>query len=197
MIARRVAGTMCAALLCAGCASTPPASASTSEPPILTQSSGTSHWPVEGETRPGLWIRIEPHNAPFPVGELINNLRITVEHGSRSQVVTGAAFSPMAGAGDSHQTRYLYAPTSGVLFVTLQLRRGGRELFPDTQRIELNDDCWHWLSYRVRGSMQPEHPVPPPYPRTVFLTPALSPDPPLLLEVHLSGNCFTNPLPPS
>ncbi|HUF65056.1 MAG TPA: hypothetical protein VMM17_03685 [Gemmatimonadaceae bacterium] len=196
MIRRSVAGVLSAVVLY-GCASSPQVSVATSEPPILAQSSVTSHWPVEGETRPGLWIRIEPYGAPVAVRELIDSLRITVEHGSRSQVVTGAAFSPVEGAGDSHQTRYLYTPTSGMLFVTLQLRTAGRWFFPDTQRIELNDDCWHWLSYRVRGSMQPAHSVPPPYPRTVFLTPALSADPPLFLEVQLSGNCFRNPLPPS
>lgn len=186
-----------ALLLYAGCASTSPPGPAAPQAPILTQSSGTSHWPVEGETQPGLWIRLEPYNVPVPARELVDSLRITVEHGSRTQVVTGAAFFPMVGAGEAHQTRYLYTPTSGVLFVTLQLRSAGRWFFPDTQRIELNDDCWHWLSYRVRGPMQPEHPVPPPYPRTVFLTPALSLDPPLLLEVSLSGNCFRNPLPPS
>lgn len=193
----RAAVALCAVLLGAACASAPAVSTASSERPILTQSSGTAHWPVEGETWPGLWIRLEPYNAPLPVRQLVDSLRITVEHESRRQVVTGAAFAPMVGAGDSHQTRYLYTPTAGVLFVTLELRTAGRWFFPDTQRIDLNDDCWHLLSYRVRGSMQPEHPVPPPYPRTVFLTPALSSDPPLLLEVHLSGNCFRNPLPPS
>ena len=152
---------------------------------------------MEGETRPGLWIRIEPSNVQLPTRELIDSLRITVEHGSRSQVVTGAAFSPMVGAGDSHQTRYLYTPTSGVLFVTVHLRAAGRSFFPDTERIELDDDCWHMLSYRVRGPVASDQPLPPPYPRTVFLTPALSPGVPVFLEVFRSGNCFRNPLPPS
>ena len=103
----------------------------------------------------------------------------------------------MVGAGESHQTRFLYTPTSGVLFVTLQLRTASRWFFADTQRIELNDDCWHMLSYRVRGPIAADLPVPPPHPRTVFLTPALSGDPPVYLEAFLSGNCFRNPLPPS
>lgn len=112
-------------------------------------------------------------------------------------MITGAAFAPLAGAPHIHQTRYLYTPTSGVLFVALHLSTARTQFFPDTQRIELNDDCWHMLNYRVRGPIAPGSPTPPPYPRTVFLSPALSSDPPLYLEVFLSGNCFRNPLPPS
>lgn len=193
MTIRAVAG-VCAGLLCMGCATIPH---TTGAAPILTESSGVSHWPVEGETRPGMWIRFEPAGASLRTGELIDSLRIIVDHGGRSQVITGAAFSPMEGAGDSHQTRYLYTPVSGVLFVTLQLRATGRWFFPDTQRIELNGDCWNMLSYRVRGPMPSGPPTPPPYPRTAFLSAALSSDPPLYLDVFLSGNCFRNPLPPS
>jgi hypothetical protein len=52
------------------------------------------------------------------------------------------------------------------------------------------------VSYRVRGELPAGAiPPPPPYPRTVFLTPALSGDAPLFLEVFVSVNCFRNPLP--
>ena len=93
---RPVAG-ICAGLLCLGCASTPRASNAAAAAPILTQSSGTSRWPVEGETRPGIWVRLELSNAPLPGHELIDSLRI-VDHGGRTQVITGAAFAPLAGA---------------------------------------------------------------------------------------------------
>ena len=191
----RPAAALCAALLCFGCASTPDADGTAPATPILTPSSRISHWPVVGEARPGIWFRFEASNAPLPTRELIDSLRIVVDHGSRTQVITGAAFSPLVGAGETHQTRYFYTPTSGVLFLTLQLGSGGRRFFPDTQRIKLNDDCWHMLSYRVRGPVASD--LPPPYPRTVFLSAALSADPPLYLEVFLTGNCFRNPLPPS
>ena len=193
----RPAAGICAGLLCLGCASTPRTGSAAPAAPILTQSSRISHWPVEGETRPGIWIRLEPFDAPLPTGERIDSLRIVVDHGNRTQVITSAAFSPLVGALDTYQTRYLYTPTSGVLFVTLQLGTARRRFFPDTQRIELNDDCWHMLSYRVRGPIPSDAPRPPPYPRTAFLTAALSSDPPLYLDVFRSGNCFRTPLPPS
>lgn len=193
----RTSSILCAALLCFGCALPPHPREPAPAAPILTESSRVSHWPVEGETRPGLWFRFETLGAPRPASALLDGLQIQVDHGDRTQVITGAAFSPMVGAGDSHQTRYLYTPASGTLFVTLHLHAAGRPFFPDTQRIELNDDCWNMLSYRVRGLIASDPPPPPPYPRTIFLTPALASDPPLFLEVFVSGNCFRNPLPPS
>jgi hypothetical protein len=123
-------------------------------------------------------------------------LRIVVDHGARTQVITGAAFAEMVGAPGMRQTRYMYVPRNCPLFLTLELGRPGRALFPDTHRIELNDDCWHMITYRVRGPLPPG-PPPPPWPRTVFLSAALSPDPALFLDVYTSGNCFRNPLPPS
>jgi hypothetical protein len=138
---RRISATVCVALLCFGCAHRAPRVGPAAEAPILTESDRVSHWPVEGETRPGLWIRFEALASPIPMDALIDGLQIEIEHGDRKQVVTGAAFSPMAGAGDGRQTRYLYTPASGVLFVTLKLRTAGHTYFPDTQRIELNGDC--------------------------------------------------------
>jgi hypothetical protein len=189
----RLGVALCAGLLCVGCAGAR-AGAPAPGAPILTQSARESHWPVEGETRPGIWFRFSTTgDAPSP---LPDDLRIVVDHGDRTQVMTGAAFSPLVGSTSMHQTRYLYTPASGVLFVTLALSTAGRQYFPDTQRIELNDDCWHMVTYRVRGAVASDPPPPPPYPRTTYLTPALSGDRPLYLEVHLSGNCFRNPLPP-
>lgn len=185
-----------AALLGASCASAPGAGDAAAGGPILTQSAGTSHWPVEGETRPGLFIRFEPVMGPVPP-DVLDDLRITVEHGGRSQVITAAAFTPVAGGGDSRQSRYLYTPLSGTLFLTLELRPSGRWFHPDTQRIELNDDCWHLVSYRIRGEPPAGGPpAPPPYPRTVLLTGGLSPQAPVFLDVHVTGNCFRRPLPP-
>jgi hypothetical protein len=184
---------LCAALLCAGCAALPAGESA----PILTPSARESHWPVEGETRPGIWFRLDPSGAPASTPDLLDGLRILIDHGHRTQVLTGAAFSPLVGSRAMQQTRYLYTPTSGTLFVTLQLTARGRDLFPDTQRIELNDDCWHILTWRVRGPLPSGPPPPPPYPRTSFLSASLSGDPPLYLDVFISGNCFRNPLPPS
>lgn len=191
------AGRVCFALLVPGCVSIPQPEDAAPPSPILTQSTGTSYWPVEGETRPGIWVRFEPVDAHVPAGALLDSLRIVIDHGGRTQVLSGADFAPLVGGGSTHQTRYYYTPTSGVLFVTLHLRSAGRQYFPDTQRIELNDDCWHMLIYRVRGALDSDLPHPPPYPRTTFLTAALSSDPPLYLDVLLSGNCFRHPLPPS
>lgn len=191
------AGAISAVLPCAGCAGPPPAVTAASHAPFLMPSAGTSPWPVDGESRAGLWIRLEPSGVPDFTRELIDSLRVVVDHEGRTQVLTGSAFSPVVGGGGGHQTRYLYTPTSGALFVTLQLRAGGRRLFPDTQRIELSRDCWHMLSYRVRGPAPLGVPVPPPYPRTTFLSPAQSLDPPLFLDVSVSEDCFTSPLPPS
>jgi hypothetical protein len=181
------------ALLGPGCVGTPNP---TVPGPVLTPSRGTSAWPVEGENRPGLWIRFSVYAAPRSERDLLQGLRLIIQHGNRAEVITGEAFRPVRGGGALHQTAYLYTPPDGVLFLTLQLEIAGRRLFPDTERIELNDDCWHMLDYRVRGAAEAGQPPPPPYPRTVFLTPALSSDPPLYLEVFLSGNCFRNPLPP-
>jgi hypothetical protein len=185
------------AVVCAACAGAPRAG-ETADTPILVQSERVSHWPVEGETRPGIWIRFDPVIGTASMEELMAGLRLLVEHGARTQVLTGTAFTPMVGVSDGRQTRYLYTPTAGTLFLTLELRTAwGRSYFPDTQRIELNDDCWHMVSYRVRGELPGgSPPSPPPYPRTVFLTPALSGDAPVFLEVFTSGNCFRNPLPP-
>jgi hypothetical protein len=113
------------------------------------------------------------------------------------RTVLHAGILRAATLADGHQTRYLYTPGSGTLFLTLELRTArGRSYFPDTHRIELNDDCWQMVSYRIREELPAGGPPPPPYPRTVFLTPALSGDTPLFLEVFASGNCFRNPLPP-
>lgn len=186
-----------AVIVCVGCAGAPRAG-EPSRTPILTPSDRLGHWPLEGETRPGVWIRFDPAVAPVTVDELMSGVRITVEHAGRTQVITGAAFTSMAGVSDGHQTRYLYTPTSGTLFLTLELlMASGRPYSPDTHRIELNDDCWHMVAYRVREELPAGGPPPPPpYPRTVYLTPALSGDAPLFLDVFASGNCFRNPLPP-
>jgi hypothetical protein len=192
----RIAALAGCVLIVGGCASAQHGARDAA--PILTQSERVSHWPVEGETRPGLWFRFDPTVAPVALDDVVGGLRIVVEHEGTNQVLTDAAFAAMVGAAGGRQTRYLYTPTSGTLFVTLELRtRTGRSYFPDTQRIELNDDCWHMVSYRVRGEPPADWlPTPPPHPRTVFLTPALSGDPPLFLDVFVSGNCFRNPLPP-
>lgn len=182
------------AMSCAGCVTK--RSGGHQDRAILNPSSRSSTWPVAGETVPGVWFRLESGPNSPPVNELVENLTLTIEHSSRQQVITGAAFAPIADVTGLHQTRYMYLPRSGTLFVTLSLRAVGRQFFPDTQRIELNDDCWHMLSYRIRGPINDGLPYPPPYPRTVFLTAALSQESRLYLEVTLSGNCFKNPLPP-
>jgi hypothetical protein len=184
-------------LFALSCASAAPSGVPQTDPPVLAASSRVSHWPVEEESRPGLWVRFNVSHAPFPARQLLDRLELVIEHDGRRQVLTGVAFDSMPGAGDSHQTRYYYTPLSGVMFATLQLRSAGRTYHPDTQRIELNDDCWHWLNYRVTGMPIPGSAHPPPHPRTVFLSFARSPETPLYLEVFLTGNCFRNPLPPS
>lgn len=180
------------ALSATACASTPAARDSD----ILVPRAETSSWPVENETVPGIFFRLESGPNSPPVTELIEHLSLTVEHNGRMQVINGSAFEAVGDVAGLHQTAYMYLPQSGTMFVTLGLRTSRQSFFPDTERVELNDDCWHMLSYRVRGAVPEDGFHPPPYPRTVFLTPALAPDPPLYLEVSLAGNCFRNPLPP-
>lgn len=182
------------ALLALACASAPPAARNE---PVLVESARQSHWPVEGETRPGIWFRFESGPNSPAASSFLGQLTLTVEHDGRRQVIAGTSFAPVDGGGGMHQTRYMYHPQAGPLFVTLSLGGQGRHYFPDTQRIELNDDCWHMVSYRVRGPLPHGQPaLPPPHPRTAFLTAAASADQQLFLDVFLSGNCFRNPLPP-
>src|SRR5688572_5102931 len=104
---------------------------------ILVASSRTSSWPVENETVPGIWFRFESAPNSPPVSELLEHLTLTIDHGFRRQVITGSAFAPVGDVAGMHQTRYMYLPQSGSLFVTLGLRTSQRSLFPDTERVEL------------------------------------------------------------